>query len=198
MRRCISLNYTPEQRVAPQAVGTLRTYGMYQVYSLDQHFNPSMHIRRQADDGFRACAGPGGTGLRMDCGGDLRWRHHLRRWCKVTSSWRALGSTTCSSPGWLKSMLLRSHRTTFQITLKGAAACLLLAPVVFPIGTDAIPVLKPAPSRPHTLLTPDPCAPSRRTHPLREVTHFVGRGRSELGGPLQRPKIGGRGSRRRL
>ena len=139
--------------------------------------NPSMHTRRQTDDGLRACAGPGGTGLRMDCGGDLRWRHHLRRWCKATSSWRALGSTTSSSPLLLKSMHLRSHRTTFQITLKGAAACLLLAPVVFPIGTDAIPVLKPAPSRPHTLLTPDPCAPSRRTHPLREVTHFVGRGR---------------------
>ena len=41
---------------------------------------------------------------------------------------------------------------------KGAAACLLLAPVVFPIGTDAIPVLKPAPSRPQTLHTADLCA----------------------------------------
>ena len=41
---------------------------------------------------------------------------------------------------------------------KGAAACLLLAPVGTPIGTDAIPVLKPAPSRPQTLHTADLCA----------------------------------------
>ena len=68
------------------------------------------YTRRQADDGFRACAGPGGPGLRMVCGGDLRWRHHLRRWCKATSSWHALGSTTSSSPLLLKSMLLRSIR----------------------------------------------------------------------------------------
>jgi hypothetical protein len=34
--------------------------------------NLSMHTRRQADDGFSACAGPGGTGLRMVRGGDLR------------------------------------------------------------------------------------------------------------------------------
>ena len=160
--------------------------------------NPSMHIRREADDRFRACAGPGGPGLRMVSGGDLRWRHHLRRWCKATSSWHALGSTTSSSPLLLKSMHLRKRKTNSQKTIKGAAACLLLAPVVFPIGTDAIPVLKPVPSRPHTRLTPDPCAPSRRTHPLREVTHFVGRGRSELGGPLQPSTIGGRGSRRRF
>ena len=39
-----------------------------------------------------------------------------------------------------------------------AFPCLLLAPLVLPIGTDAIPVLKPAPSRPQTLLTADPCA----------------------------------------
>ena len=39
-----------------------------------------------------------------------------------------------------------------------AFTCLLLAPLVLPIGTDAIPVLKPAPSRPQTLLTADPCA----------------------------------------
>ena len=45
-----------------------------------------------------------------------------------------------------------------QESWKGAAACLLLAPVVFPIGTDAIPVLKPAPSRPQTLHTADLCA----------------------------------------
>ena len=39
-----------------------------------------------------------------------------------------------------------------------AFPCLLLAPLVLPIGTDAIPVLKPAPSRPLTLHTADPCA----------------------------------------
>ena len=41
---------------------------------------------------------------------------------------------------------------------KGAAACLLLTPVVCPIVTDATPVLKPAPYRPQTLVTADLCA----------------------------------------
>ena len=70
--------------------------------------NPSIYTGRQTDDGFRACAGPGGPGLRMVCGGDLRWRHHLRRWCKATSSWHALGSTTSSPPHLLKWAHLRS------------------------------------------------------------------------------------------
>ena len=56
---------------------------------------------RQADAVQRACAVPGGTGLRMVFGSDLHHRHHLRRvGCgqrKDSSKQRALGSTTCSS-----------------------------------------------------------------------------------------------------
>ena len=69
---------------------------------------PSTYTRRQTDDGFRACAGPGGPGLRMVFGGDLHHRHHLRRVGKDSSKQRALGSTTSSSPHLLKWAHLRS------------------------------------------------------------------------------------------
>ena len=97
------------------------------------------------------------------------WRHRLTGWFaaapltfdSIVEGW---AGPPRNSPLWARRRPLLptccSGRicAQFQETLTGAAACLLLAPLVFPIGTDAIPVLKPAPSRPQTLVTADPCA----------------------------------------
>ena len=70
--------------------------------------NPSTRLRRQADARFRACAGPGGTGVRMVCGGPAHLRQYRRRVGRAASKQPALGSTTSSSPNLLKWAHLRS------------------------------------------------------------------------------------------